>query len=77
MIPNNYMLDQLIAQHRQQLMQAAQHKHILLREDSQKHTSDKLSRLAGKLGIVLLKLGAALKDFEQHSQVVATSSKSR
>ncbi len=77
MIPNNYMLDQLIAQHRQQLMQAAEHKHILALADSQKPASHRLSQLAVKLGIVLLKLGTALKDIEQHSQLIVTSSKSR
>ena len=77
MIPNNYMLEQLNIQHRQQLMQKAEHKHILSRADSQQRASRQLSHMAGRLGIVLLKLGTTLQELEQHSQVVATSSKSR
>jgi hypothetical protein len=45
--------------------------------DSQSPASHRLPRLAGKLGIVLLKLGTTLKEFEQYSQVVVTSGKTR
>ncbi len=77
MIPNNYILEQLNIQHRQQALQAAEHKHLLSRSDSPKPVSRRLPRLAGKLGIALLKLGTTLKEFEQHNQAVVSPGKYR
>ncbi len=75
MITNTYMLEKLATQHRQQLVQGAELKHLLLRSDSQKPNSRRLPRLAGKLGIVLLKLGTTLKEFEQHGQAAVSPGK--
>ncbi len=75
MITNNYMLETLTTQHRQQLLKEAELKHLLSRSDSLKSDSRRLTRLAGKLGIVLLKIGTILKNVEQHGHAVVSSGK--
>jgi hypothetical protein len=76
MLPDYHTRDKLVIQHRQQLIQEAQHERMLSMIDSQQRTSRTLPRLAGKVGGFLLMLGTKLKQFEQHSEVIADSGKS-
>jgi hypothetical protein len=77
MIPDYHTRDTLVIQHRQHLMQEAEHERMLAVIDSQRSISGGLLRLAGKLGIFLIVLGSKLQQFEQQSEVVTTPAKSR
>jgi hypothetical protein len=77
MIPDIHTSEKLVMQHRHQLFQEAERERMLKMVDSPKYTSRGLSRLAGKLGMVLLGLGIKLKQFEQRSEAIASPDKSR
>jgi hypothetical protein len=77
MIPDYYTRDTLVIQHRQHLLQEAEHERRLALIDSPQRTSRGLPRLAGRLGICLLVLGTRLKQFEQHRAVGTAPARSR
>jgi hypothetical protein len=77
MIPDYHTRDKLVIQHRQHLIQEAEHERRLAMIDSPQRASRGLPRLAGRLGIFLLVLGTKLKQFEQRSEVGTAPAKSR
>jgi hypothetical protein len=77
MIPDYHTIEKLAIQHRQQLIQEAEHENMLAMIDSPQRASRAVPRLAGKLGIFLLVMGTKLKQFEHHSEVVTAPGKSR
>ena len=77
MIPDIHTREKLVMHHRHHLFQEAKHERMLKMVDSPKHASRRLSRLAGKLGMVLLGLGIKLMQFEQRDKAVALLDKPR
>jgi hypothetical protein len=77
MIPDYHTRDKLVIQHRQHLMQEAEHERMVVMIDSPQRASRWLPRLTNRLGIFLLMLGTKLKQFEQQSEVSTTPTKSR
>ncbi len=77
MIPDYHTRDKLVIQHRQHLIQEAEHERRLAMIDSPQRASRGLPRLAGRLGIFLLVLGTKLKQFEQRSEVDTAPARSR
>jgi hypothetical protein len=69
MIPDYHTRDTLVIQHRQHLLQEAEHERRLAMIDSPQRASRGLPHLAGRLGTFLLVLGTRLKQIEQHHAV--------
>ncbi len=67
MIPDPYTREKLVIQHRQNLIQEAEHERMLAKIGSPQHTSRVLPHLAGKLGLFLLGLGTKLQQLEKAS----------
>lgn len=77
MIPDYHTRDKLVIQHRQHLIQEAEHERRLAMINSPQRASRALPRLAGRLGIFLIVLGTKLKQFEQRSEVDTAPARSR
>ena len=77
MFPDYHTRDKLVIQHRQHLIQEAEHERMLAMINSPQRASRGLPRLAGMLGKFLLVLGTKLKQFEHPSEVGTAPAKSR
>ena len=74
MIPNLYILEKMVDEHRQTLLREAEHQRMLAIVDPPKHV---LQGFVGKLGGYLLMLGTKLQQFERRAEVVPYPGESR
>lgn len=65
MFPGGYTTEKMAREHRQTLLQEAEHERMLATVDSPKHV---LQGFAGNLGRYLLLLGSRLQEFERRGK---------
>jgi len=74
MIPDPYMCEKLVREHRHTLLREAEQERMLL--NVPEHFSPWLRRLVGQLGVSLIVLGMKLKQLEQSNQVSPNTARS-